>query len=132
MDLFQGWMIATGEIRTAEAQVDPKALYEVMRCPMFRVSRLHDAICAGNPEASGCTIGGWGSDFPTRARRLMQQETTCEWERTAPLEELVFTPVPVEDFLKETNPRNRRSCLASSLPSRPLLPVARVLAAAAR
>ena len=104
MDLFQGWMIATGETRTAEAEVDPEALKEMVRCPLFRVSRLYDAVCATDPGAGGCTIGGWGSDFPARARRLMKKETACEWERTAPLDELVFAPVPVEEFLKEKTP----------------------------
>ena len=104
MDLFRGWRIATGGDATDLADTDPEALKAMVKCRMFRVSRLYDAVCAADPGAWGCNIGGYGSDIPGQVRRLMKNETACAWERTAPLEELLYSPEPVEEFLKEKTP----------------------------
>lgn len=101
-DLFNGWMIATGEVSTGKADVDTELLKDMVLCPLIRVGRLFDAACAANPGAAGCNVGGWGSDFPGRVRRLTKSETACEWERTADIKELMFAPVPVSEFLKES------------------------------
>lgn len=96
-ELFAGWRLATGEW-TASEEIDRAALAEAVTCRMFRAARIFDAICAADPGDPGCNVGGAGADMPARIRKLMREADTCDWERTAPIEALVYEPVPAEYF----------------------------------
>ena len=52
-------------------------------------------------KTSGCNITGWGTEGAVVAMDMMEDATDCEWERTAPIQELAYAPVPVERFLTE-------------------------------
>ncbi len=71
---------------------------EVVLCPMFRVQRLFETVCTASPRDGGCKTTGWGSSASGEVRRLMARTEACAWERTAPIEDLLFQPVPLSQF----------------------------------
>lgn len=71
---------------------------EHLLCPMFRAQRLYEAVCAAWPDDLGCNSAGADANVPDEVRRLMSKTATCLRERTAPVEELLFQPVPVAHF----------------------------------
>lgn len=103
MELFVTYQIAIGEEPSSRVDdADHEALHDAVLCPLFRVTRLYNYFCEADPSDAGCNIGGYGSNFPDRVRRIMKTSPQCEWAREAEIEELYFSPVPIERFFEET------------------------------
>lgn len=97
--LFEAQSIATGEARLApNSTLDPEAIGEATRCELFRATRIYDYLCTAAPNQNFCSIGGWASDFPDRARRMMENSSDCAWVKAAPVHQLGFSPVPTDYF----------------------------------
>ncbi|MCW3781551.1 hypothetical protein [Defluviimonas salinarum] len=71
----------------------------VVLCPMFRAQRLYEHICDYRPDDPGCDGSAWNTEDTMGVKRIMTSADACAWERTAPIEELAFEPVPVSHFL---------------------------------
>lgn len=98
--LYQDFRFATGDIDApAAAERDPDALRDAVRCPMMRAARLVVAVCAYAPNELACQPVFGTADLLEAIGPLVRDATDCTWEREAPIEELVYTPVPVEAFL---------------------------------
>lgn len=66
---------------------------------MMRAARLVVAVCAYAPDELACQPVFGTPDLLEAIGPLVRDATDCTWEREAPIEELVYTPVPVEAFL---------------------------------
>lgn len=95
------WNLTTGKLSVAEDLVEmetPLAVQaEVAICPMLRAERLLLASC----EDPG--LYDWICDmFPEKAAEIAAISAPaiaaglCEWERTAPIGDIRYTPVPVD------------------------------------
>ncbi len=94
-DLYGVWDVANGGSGSSLSAHELAAAKEAVECPLVRASRLYEAICAADPRAAGCNVGGWAGLYPEHARRIGRNSTQCAAVQDADIETLVFTPVDI-------------------------------------
>lgn len=96
--LHNRYSVAIGEYSAPEAEFEPQALLDQVKCPMFRAAKVYRFICERVPDDPGCNIGGWQADLPDRLIRMAKTDQQCAWVNLADPENLLYQPVPVEHF----------------------------------
>ncbi len=99
MFLGQLYQIATNPKMRVSPGVafDDAKIEAATSCEMVRAVRFFYEACQMNPSDRGCRTFGVVEEAIASARKLLDEEG-CERERTAPLEELAYSPVPIENF----------------------------------
>lgn len=67
-------------------------------CPFLRVTRLHAARCFGMPRQDGCEIKG--EKLQAEYKNILDEALSlgiCAIERNAPIENLFFDPIPLDE-----------------------------------
>lgn len=81
--------------------VNPGDLHDQVECELYRVARLRAHFLQNPRLAEHGTPGGVGSENPERVARMMKSATRCDWQRTAPIEELMFSAASSNEFLRK-------------------------------
>ncbi|WP_162528305.1 DUF4034 domain-containing protein [Gemmobacter caeruleus] len=87
--------------RLSRAGAEKRAAASTALCPMFRAARLLEAACAHQPQSPDCEDWVFNSEGQTQNQvidEMAKVATVCQWERTAPLEQLLYTPIPATAF----------------------------------
>ncbi len=80
---------ATGETAFSKKDYETSVI-----CPTIRAVRLLQAICGADPAAGGCPQPGSPLPWDEQMARA-EKRNACEAERTADLEDLLYSPVAV-------------------------------------
>jgi hypothetical protein len=88
----------TGYIEAVErgdiAPLNDTEFQEQLLCPLARATRVLEGVCEINVE-EGCSVLDNKSELYDKATNEVSDRDLCEFERTAPLQELMYTPVKV-------------------------------------